>query len=655
MNNYAWAGHLLKVDLTGGIIQIEESDTYVNEFLGGRGLGQALLFQTLPADTLALDPKSLLIFATGPLTGTLAPGSARLSISGKNLLTGGIGSSNVGGHFAPELKFAGFDAVVIEGKSPSPVYLLIKNQKAFLRSAHHLKDKTTWQTEEELRKAHGKKARVLSIGPAGERLAPVSCIIVDRAHAAGRCGFAAIMGSKGLKAIVVQGDLPIRLAAPEKFLSLVDKARSQIFSTDTIKRLQTYGTCGSAPRANASCTIPVRNFQDDHMDQNKLERISAPVFQESFKVRKLSCMGCFYQCTSLYEIKDGDYAPLLVEGFHQNLIWDFSGKLEITHPRAMLAIQALCSQYGMDIDNTSGAIALAFELYEKGIITERDTDGLKLAWGDHRAVIRLIEKMAYAEGFGAVLNQGAYRAANAIGKGAAKYAVHIKGQDLAEAIRADKGWALGTVVAPRGGGHLNGATMTGMMKISAEDSLAFFGTPYGGEQETYRGKPKVVYYYELLKSLVDTLGLCYFTSKWSDLKFLGPQEYADLLSAATGIKFSGDILMLLGRRVHNIEKAFNTLHAGFGKEDDWPPERFFKEPVKSGPYKGSVFKYREWQAMLEEYYSLHGWDRKSGVQTEAVLKELDLSFVLEKLKQAKKLPNQTCDHRVNETRNKNSY
>ena len=262
MNNCAWAGHILKVNLTQEIIQIEESESQVREFSGGRGLGQSLLFQSLPADLPALDPKSLLIFATGPLTGTLVPGSARLSISGKNVLTGGIGSSNVGGHFAPELKYAGFDAVLIEGKSPDPVYLLIENKKAFLRSAHHLKDKTTWETEEELRKTHGKTARILSIGPAGERIVPVACIIVDKARAAGRCGFAAIMGSKNLKAIVVRGSLPIHVADPDGFLSLVEKVRTQIFSTETIKRFRTHGTCGSIPRANAACTIPVRNFQD---------------------------------------------------------------------------------------------------------------------------------------------------------------------------------------------------------------------------------------------------------------------------------------------------------------------------------------------------------------------------------------------------------
>jgi len=449
------------------------------------------------------------------------------------------------------------------------------------------------------------------------------------------------MGSKNLKAIVVRGSLPVHVADPEGFLSLVEKVRTQILSTETIKRFRAHGTCGSVPRANAACTIPVRNFQDDHMDEKKLERVARSVFQESFQVRNLSCMGCFFQDTFLYEIKDGDYAPLLVEGFHQNLVWDFIGKLEITHPPAVLATQALCSQYGMDIDNTSGAIALAFELYEKGIIDERDTDGLKLVWGDHRSVIKLIEKMAYGDGFGAILNQGAYRAAEIIGRGADKYAVHIKGQDLAEAIRADKGWALGVVVAPRGGGHLNGASMTGMIKISPEDSMAVFGTPYGGEQDTYRGKAKVVYWYELLKSVVDTLGLCYFTSKWVDLKFLGPEEYADLLSAATGMTFSGDALMSVGRKVHNIEKAFNTLHAGFGVEDDYPPPRFFEEPVKSGPYKGALFTRHEWQGMLEEYYDLHGWDPKTGLQTEAVLRELGLSSVLKKLKDAGKLPNQT--------------
>ncbi|MBW1945970.1 MAG: hypothetical protein JRJ51_24560, partial [Deltaproteobacteria bacterium] len=564
-------------------------------------------------------------------------GSGRLSISGKNALTGGIGSSNVGGHFAPELKYAGFDAIIVEGKSSDLVYLVIQDGKATLINAGHLTGKTTWETEDELRKRHGRSARVLSIGPAGENLALVACMIVDRVRAAGRCGFAAIMGSKNLKAIAVQGSKPIRIAHPERFLFQVEKTKSQIFSTKTIGRLRTQGTCGGAPRANIACTIPVRNFQDDHLDEEEMEKVGTAVFHDSHRVRNMSCMGCFYQCTFLYEVKEGHYAPLLVEGFHQNLLWDFAGKLEITHPPALIAIQALCSKYGMDIDSTSGAISFAFELFEKGLINEKDTDGLKLVWGDHKVVVKLIEKMAFGEGVGATLNQGAFRAAKAFGRGTEKYAMHIKGQDLAEAIRADKGWALGIVVAPRGGGHLNGATMTGMMRIPEEKSMSIFGTPYGGEQETYRGKAQVVYYYELLKGAVDTVGLCYFTSKWVDIDFLGPDEYAELLSAATGESFSGDDLMLLGRKVHNIEKAFNTLHAGFGVKDDQPPERFFVEPVKSGKYKGAKFSHRQWQDMLEEYYLLHGWNARNGLQTEDTLHDLGLDSVSERLRQEGKL------------------
>ena len=440
----------------------------------------------------------------------------------------------MGGHFGPELKFAGFDAVIVEGKSAKPVYLLIENQEISLQNADLLIGKDTWETEDALRKTHGNTARVLSIGPAGERMAPVACIIVDRARAAGRCGFAATMGSKNLKAIVVRGSSSIHVAHPDRFLSIVQKARDRICSTETINRFRTHGTCGSVPRANTACTIPFRNFQDDHLSEEKLQRTLRSVFQRSFQVRSLACMGCFLQCTFLYEVKDGPFAPLRVEGFHQNMIWDFVGKLDIDDPAAILAIQSLCSRYGMDLDNTSGAIALAFELFEKGIIDERDTEGLRLTWGDPGAVIHLIEKMAYGEGFGAILNQGAYRAAKIIGRGAEKYAIHIKGQDLAEALRADKGWALGVAVAPRGGGHLNGATMTGMMKISPEESMSLFGTPYGGEQESYRGKPQVVYWYELLKSAVDTLGLCYFTSKWVDLNFLGPDEYAGAAERCNG-------------------------------------------------------------------------------------------------------------------------
>ncbi len=638
MGNYGWMGHLLRVDLTEGNITIENSDPYVREYVGGRGMGQKVLFDMMTPDTMALDAKSVLIFSTGPLTGTLAPGSGRLSISAKNVLTGGIGSSNVGGHFGPELKYAGFDSVIVEGTSAQPVYLFIENNKASLHSAQHLKDKTTWETEDELKKIHGKTARVLSIGPAGERMAPTSCIIVDRARAAGRCGFGAILGSKKLKAIVARGDLPISIANPEGFINAVDNSRKKLLSTDTLKRLRTHGTCGSLSRANASCTIPVRNFQDDHMDEKELNRILRPVFQKNFQVRNLSCMGCFYKDTFLYEIKNGEFAPLFLEGFHQNLIWDFAGKLSITDPPALLMIQALCSQYGLDIDNTSGALSFAFELFEKGIIDKKDTDGLELKWGDYRTVIKLIEKMAYGVGFGGVLNQGALGASKSIGRKSEKYAIHIKGQDLAEAIRADKGWALGTAVAPRGGGHLNGAPMTGMMKISPEISEALFGTPYAGEQETYRGKPNVVYYYEMLKSVVDSIGVCYFTSQWVDIRLQGAKDYAEFLSAATGIEISGEQLMLLGRKVHNIEKGFNTLHADFDLEKDFPPRRFFEEPIKSGPYKGSVFDRNKWLSMLKEYYTLHGWDPETGLQKKSTLMELHLPFVASKLKEVGKLP-----------------
>jgi aldehyde:ferredoxin oxidoreductase len=637
MNRYAWAGHILRVNLTSGEIRLEDTESLVGDFIGGRGFGQSILFEALAPETSPLGPESVLVFATGPLTGTLAPGSSRLSISGKNALTGGIGSSNVGGHFAPELKYAGFDGLIVEGRSDTPVYLLIENKGAAIKSAAHLRDNTTWETEEALRNEHGRRLRVLSIGPAGERESLAACIIVDKIHAAGRCGFAAVMGSKNLKAVGVQGSLPINVADPDRFIAAIDRARSQIFKTETVKRFRTFGTLGSVPRANAACAIPFRNFQDDHMDEEKLARVSAAVFQENFKVRKMSCLGCFFRCTSLYRSETEDGEAFRIEGFHQNLVWDFVGKLEITDPNAVLTIQYLCSKYGLDIDNTSGAIALAFELFEKGIIDESVTDGLTLSWGNADAVIRLIEKIAYNKGFGRILKDGAYRAAKLIGSEAVPYAIHIKGQDLAEAIRSAKGWALGNVVAPRGGGHLNGATMTGMMQIPPEKSLAVFNTPYAGEQHTYRGKADVVYYYECLKGIVDSVGLCYFTSKWVDVDFLGAEDYAELLTAASGKSYSGESLMFLGRKIHNIEKAFNTLHANFSKKDDFPPERFMVEPVKTGPYKGSLFKHEDWQTMLEEYYGLHGWDKQTGLQTESVLTTLGLESVAGKLKDAGRL------------------
>jgi len=315
----------------------------------------------------------------------------------------------------------------------------------------------------------------------------------------------------------------------------------------------------------------------------------------------------------------------MCEGFQTNIDWDFSAKLDIDDPVSLIKINALCSELGLDIDNSSAPIAWAFELFEKGIISQTETDGLKLDWGNSEAVIELINKIARREGFGRILSEGTKRASQIIGRGSENYTSHIKGQDSIEAIRSDKGWALGCVVAPRGGGHLDGAFQT-------------HRTPNAGDRHSYDSKAQVVFWFERFKAVVDMMGICYFTTVWSDQNLLGPDDLSRLFSAATGVNLNSDELMLIGQRVHNIEKAFNTLHAGFTRAEDYPPKRFMLEPVKEGPNKGERLDENKWGAMLDEYYQIHGWDTKTGWQRAECLDTLGLPEVKNRLSQTNKIP-----------------
>jgi len=621
---YGWVGKLLRVDLTSRKIVIDPSGPVVERFIGGRGVGQWLVFNHLKSGVDALSPDNIIVFGTGPLTGTMAPAS-RMSVDSKNVYTNGVLSSNVGGHIGPELKYAGFDFLVVHGASKKPVYLLVTDGGVEFRDASHLWGESTWRTEDILRKDLGDpQIRVASIGISGENLAKPACIIVDKARAAGRGGSGAVMGSKRLKALVVRGTGSVSVAEPERFMDEIDRVWKKIDENQSVRARREYGTRASLPFANYLGLLGVRNFQDDYWDNAKIERIKQDVLNEKYEKRKLACFNCPLYCSHFYKIDSGPYAGLTCEGFQTNIDWDFSAKLDIDDPEALIKINALCSELGLDIDSSSGPIAWAFELFEKGIIGPTETDGIKLEWGNSMAVIELIQKIARREGFGKILAEGSKRASEIIGRGSERYVSHIKGQDSIEALRSDKGWALGCVVAPRGGGHLNGAFQS-------------HRTPGAGDRYSYHSKAEMVFWFEKFKAVVDMMGVCYFTTRWSDKDLLGLDDLTRLFSAATGIRMGSEQLMEVGRRVHNVEKAFNTLHAGFTREDDYPPQRFMIESVKTGPNIGEKLDAKKWSKMLDQYYTVHGWDLRVGWQRAESLNELGLVEVKERLQQEDRL------------------
>lgn len=636
---YSLAGKILYVNLTTGTIRTEPTMAYAEMFLGGRGIDNWLLYKYVKPWVSPFEPANRLIIGTGTLVGTLAPCAARHSIDAKSPVTSGVGSANSCGHFSAELKFAGYDHIVFEGKAKTPVYLWINDGRAQIIDASHIWGSMVSETDEHIRRERGDEhIQVLAIGPAGENLVRAACVIANRARAAGRCGLGAVMGAKNLKAVAVKGTGMIEVARPDGFIREVDKAWGKLRKSQAAERRRTWGTQWAGATTNDIGLFPFKNFQDDYVNPKDLAKIHPEVYKERYEIGRLGYSSCPISCSHIYSIQDGPYAGLTCEGFETNDLWNFGGRLAIHYAPAIIKAHYLCNEYGLDQDNAAAAIAWAFECYQNGIITEQDTGGLKLEWGNHAVVMDLLRKIAYREGIGDTLAEGSKRASEIIGRGSEKFAIHIKGQDSMEPMRACKSWALGCAVSTRGGSHTRGANLAEMYQgLSKEFCEKTWGVPETGKMASYENKAKLTVYYERLQAVVDSLGVCLLCSNWGGPDQLDPDDLARLYSAATGRDINGGELMMIGERIHNIEKAFNVLHAGFSRKDDFPPKRFMEEPIKSGPARGELLSKDKWDEMLNEYYELHEWDKESGWQTKKQLKRLGLKEVADDLERADRI------------------
>jgi len=447
------------------------------------------------------------------------------------------------------------------------------------------------------------------------------------------------MGSKNLKAVVVRGSGSVEVAHAERFMRMVDKAWGMIDVSKNANQRRAWGQFRSPELFNDLGQLPVKNFQDDYLNPNIFEKINPLLYKKEFEVGRMSCFVCPIYCSHFYKIKEGPYAGLACEGFELNDILNFVGKLEIDYPPAVIKLHSLCSEFGLDQDNASGAIAWAFECYQRGIVTQGDTDGLKLEWGDYEVVAELLKKIAYREGIGNLLAEGSKRASEIIGKGSEKFAIHIKGQDSIEALRGSgRSWALGCVVSTRGGTHTRGANLIESMVIPEDVCKRIWGISGIEGPLSYRNKALLVVYYERMQAILDSLGICLFASNWSSPDLLGPDDLAQLYSAATGSEINEDELMSFGERLHHIEKVFNVLHSGFDRKDDYPPQRFMEEPIKSGPLKGERLIEEEWDSILDEYYRFHKWDEQTGWPTRKCLEDLELKELADDLAEVGRLP-----------------
>ena len=601
-----WVGKILRVNLTQGSTRVEELPAELNHlFLGGRGLASKLLFDEVNPQVEPLSPENKLIFMTGPLTGTGAIGGASYVVVTKSPLTGSIACSTTEGYFGPELKFAGYDGIILEGKSPEPVYLSIEDDTVELLSASHLWGKSTHKTEEIIRAEKenpwiARETFITSIGPAGENLVKIASIINDKHRAAARSGVGAVMGSKNLKAIAVRGTKAVSLANGKMFLDSVERAWEKFKTTPVIPQaLNNIGTSFLVDVINESGVLPARNFQTGVM--KNIEKISGEHMAETILKINKGCFSCPIACIQVTEVEDPAFLGK-GEGPEYRSIALIGASCGIDNINAIAKINYLCDEMGIDALSYGSAIACAMELTEKKIISKKET-GVNLKFGNAEAVVELVEKVVKREGFGEILAEGGYQLAAKYNH--PEYFMGVKKQGSpAFDPRGIQGLGLEYATSNSGVSHALGYLVTHkILGIRGEiDPL------------TTEGKAPLVKLFQDGSAVFDSAGLCrlLLLGIWID-------EVIPMLEAATGISYTEEGLQNIGERIWNLERLFNV-KAGFSSTDDTIPQRMLKEPMPEGPAKGQVCKLDE---MLPEYYNIRGWTHK-GIPTEDKLKSLGL-------------------------------
>jgi aldehyde:ferredoxin oxidoreductase len=607
---YGWIGRVLRIDLSKNAISFEALDPKIAKaYIGGRGLGIYYLSNEVEPTCDPLSSDNKLIMATGPLTGTRAPTGARYMVITKSPLTGAITCSNSGGKFPTELKKAGYDAIIIEGKASNPVYIWIEDDNVELRPAHHIWGESTHRTDDILRKETDSKAKTSVIGPAGEKLVLFASIMNDRDRAAGRSGVGAVMGSKNLKGIAVKGSGFVPLANESLFKEISNKyiGRFKDATKESPSPLRLHGTAITAVATQANGVFPTRNFQYGTFDG--WESIYGEALTEKYLVKPKACFSCPIGCGRLTKVPDGPFKGE-GEGPEYETIYSLGSDCGIDNLAALTKANYLCNELGLDTISMGSAIACAMELFEKGFIGKEEV-GMDLNWGDGHALVKLTSQTGNRDGFGDILAEGSLKMATHYGH--PEFAMVSKGQDFAGYDpRGAQAMGLTYATSPIGASHMRA------------DSPYFelLGVPVKIDPHTWENKPKIIVKWQDVFSIFDAAGLCVFFS----IRYLvepnleiSPTGIMELLNAATGSDYSIEELEKAGERIINAERFF-LVKAGFSRKDDSLPTRITSEPMPEGPAKGLVCHLEE---MLDTYYQLRNWTN-DGIPTEGKLKSLGL-------------------------------
>ncbi len=644
---YGNMGKILRVDLTKGTYETEDATKYYKDWIGGRALNHILIFRGVDvAKVDPMSPENMIVISTGALGATTMPSSGRTQasfISPHNL--SGWGDTNCGGHFGPALKTAGYDALVITGKSLKPVYIFINDNKVEFVPAGDLWGKGTIDTQASFIHKYGEDAKSLCIGQAGENLVTYACLRTELTNAMGRTGGGCVFGSKNLKAVVALGTKPVRLARPKEFLKVTKKLRDAIMDPKmgkghalTYNIAANYGTPGFNKLIGATGMVPMRNWQKCGIDPKYDELITE--WYDKYGVRREACFGCPIHCHATYAVNSGKY-PTRGGGPEYETMNALGQKCDITDAKAVLKGNTMCNDYGLDTVETGNMIATLMELRERGIIDKKFTDGINLVFGNQDAMVRIIPKIALSDGCGKKLSKSPYHLAKSLGKNALKSVNHQKGMGPTGVnIAATVGAILSFSVSPRGAHHLSGLPTAEWVNIPPLAIHCSGGYKEAGELLNYhpKGKANIVKYYEDLFTIVDSLGICKFTyghlPLWHDtvdnLELMW-KLLIQALNAATGLDYTKEDLLKAAEKSYQIERATIVMR-GMRRKDDMPTDKVLSptpgnHPLNPVPLPGVDLK--KYNKVLDAYYDVRGWD-KEGIPKASHLKKLGLKEIADK-------------------------
>ncbi len=618
---FGYTGNILRVDLSKEKISIENpDDIFYRRYIGGEGFVAYFLLKELEKNVDPLGPQNKLIFATGPITGISIPGSGRNSIGAKSPLTGGFGEAEVGGFWGAELKLAGLDAIIIEGKAKNPVYLWVHDEIVEIKDANHIWGKNTGDTQKIIKEELADKlVRIAKIGPSGENLVCYACVINDLRNAAGRTGMGAVMGSKNLKAIAVRGHKKPKVANKEKLRAIWKETTHFFIDYATYF---TFGTGGDRMEAHASSgNLPVRNFKGGEFP-NALA-IDPRTMNDTIGLNRDTCYACPIRCKKVVQIEDPWQVNPIYGGPEYETIAAFGSNCGVYDAKAICKANEICNKYSLDTISTGVSIGFAMECYENHILTDKDTNGLKLNFGNAQAMVRLVKMIGKREGLGNILAEGVKKAAEKIGNNADKFAMHVKGQEIPmHEPRLKRGLGLGYIVSPTGAEHMANLHDTSLAAKENSSRFAPFGIlePIPLEDLSPR-KIRALIYFTNWRVVENSLVICFFMPYDLD-------QETEIVRSVTGWNTNIWELMKFGERITTMARIFN-IREGMTKNDDWLPERFFQPPT-SGALVKTAIEPNNLKKARNTYYRMMGWDEE-GTPLRIKIEELDIAWTTQKL------------------------